>query len=295
MMEPTRQIKFLTYNVWSREDMVVRARMQALGLLVLRQKPDVIFFQEVTPHILRIFQSHHWWEWYTCSAVEEATAPGQHFCLLLSKLPIEGFCRWPLRNSSARRCYLEASVNPGGGMKPIHVATAHLESPDPPATMRCVERAVQAEHILSALNREDNVVFGGDMSWDDKVDLPFPLLEGWVDAWEKLRPSDRYYTFDDLWNREPLRASCRDRKFPRFIGPPLESAMTQRRSDRFVCKLKDYELKSIELIGVESKAKQGFRIYSGLSFLNDRDETIDFVPSSHFGVVLTLVPKEEEP
>ncbi|KAL6840693.1 hypothetical protein ACP4OV_029557 [Aristida adscensionis] len=27
-MEPTRQLKFLTYNVWSREDMVVHERMK---------------------------------------------------------------------------------------------------------------------------------------------------------------------------------------------------------------------------------------------------------------------------
>jgi hypothetical protein len=45
MMETTREITFLTYNVWSREDMVVRLRMEAIGELVRRHKPDVIFFQ----------------------------------------------------------------------------------------------------------------------------------------------------------------------------------------------------------------------------------------------------------
>jgi hypothetical protein len=45
MMETTREITFSTYNVWSREDMVVRLRMEAIGELVRRHKPDVIFFQ----------------------------------------------------------------------------------------------------------------------------------------------------------------------------------------------------------------------------------------------------------
>jgi hypothetical protein len=112
MMETTREITFLTYNVWSREDMVVRLRMEAIGELVRRHKPDVIFFQvtfrkqkkpfhtftastvvhtrwvcdfcyfeivqEVTPHILRIFRSHSWW-----APVEEAVATGHHFCLMV--------------------------------------------------------------------------------------------------------------------------------------------------------------------------------------------------------------------
>jgi hypothetical protein len=50
MMETTREITFLTYNVWSREDMVVRLRMEAIGELVRRHKPDVIFFQ-VTSYV----------------------------------------------------------------------------------------------------------------------------------------------------------------------------------------------------------------------------------------------------
>ncbi|CAO1941902.1 unnamed protein product [Urochloa humidicola] len=211
-MEPARQVKLLAYNVWSREDMVVRQRMRVIGSLVSWHKPDVIFLQEVTAHILRIFQSHDWWKLYTCLPVEETIASGEHFCLLLSKFPMESFRRWPFPNSSACRCYLEARVIPGDSMKPIHVATAHLESPAPPSAMRCVERAAQAEHAVSAMNREENVVFGGDMSWDDKVDLPFPLPHGWVDAWTKLRPSDRYYTYDDMWTRDPCKANLRKEK-----------------------------------------------------------------------------------
>jgi tyrosyl-DNA phosphodiesterase 2 len=35
----------MTYNVWSREDIVLYRRMQAIGRLVEKHSPDVIFFQ----------------------------------------------------------------------------------------------------------------------------------------------------------------------------------------------------------------------------------------------------------
>jgi tyrosyl-DNA phosphodiesterase 2 len=83
---------------------------------------------------------------------------------------------------------------PGGGyvatyidpeptaMRPIRIATTQLQCPVPPASMHFSERYMQAKNILAALSGEKNVLFGGDMSWDDKADLPFPLPEGWVDA-----------------------------------------------------------------------------------------------------------------
>jgi hypothetical protein len=35
----------MTYNVWSREDIVLYRRMQAIGRLVEKHSPDVILFQ----------------------------------------------------------------------------------------------------------------------------------------------------------------------------------------------------------------------------------------------------------
>ncbi|TVU38971.1 hypothetical protein EJB05_12368 [Eragrostis curvula] len=58
--EAKSEIKFMTYNFWSREDVVVYKRMQAIGCLVEKHDPDVIFFQEVTPHIRTIFESFAW-------------------------------------------------------------------------------------------------------------------------------------------------------------------------------------------------------------------------------------------
>nr|CAB3454425.1 unnamed protein product [Digitaria exilis] len=59
----------MTYNIWSREDVAVYRRMEAIGGLVQKHDPDVIFFQEVTPYIRSIFQSSSWWEKYHSSTV----------------------------------------------------------------------------------------------------------------------------------------------------------------------------------------------------------------------------------
>jgi hypothetical protein len=73
------------------------------------------------------------------------------------------------------------------------VATTHLESPCPgPPTwnqMYSKERVIQANEALKFVKDLPNVVFCGDMNWDDKLDGPPPLPPGWFDAWLKLQPN----------------------------------------------------------------------------------------------------------
>ncbi|TVU38936.1 hypothetical protein EJB05_12333, partial [Eragrostis curvula] len=276
------QLKFMTYNVWSREDMVLYSRMKAIGHLVEEHQPDVVFVQEVTPYIVKIFESFSWWKDYHCSPVTpEGLATGKHFCLLLSKLPLKNFARWKFPNSPTGRGYLAADIYPEPvGMKPIHIATAQLEPPSPPSPMHCMERYLEAEHAVAAMSCAENVVFGGDMSWDDHTDLPFPLPAGWVDAWTHISPrpktsssgADYGTTCDGDWvERIGFAAGgC--------IGP-------RKRSDKFVCKLPDYELNDIELIGSHRQAGAGAQYYSV-----SRRENLEFRPSCHYGLILTITP-----
>lgn len=196
----------------------------------------------------------------------------------LSKLPLENFARWRFTNTPTGRGYLEAVINPGSTTaKPILVATTQLESPNPPASMYCMERYQQAEHAVAALGRADNVVLGGDMSWDDSTDMPFPLPAGWVDAWTKTRPRNDGWTYYGIWNEKVG-------EFNGYVAP--QSSMTKR-SDRFVCKLQDYCLNGIELIG-GSGMEFGYHIGRPLD-----NNYIDLMPSCHRGLVLTIVPKPE--
>jgi tyrosyl-DNA phosphodiesterase 2 len=154
----------------------------------------------------------------------------------LSKLPLENYARWNFSTMPAGRVYLEADITPGStSMKPIRIATTQLECPIPPSSMHFRERHTQTKHAVAALSSAENVVFGGDMSWDDNTDLPFPLPAGWVDAWTLMKPHEvgtgSSSTRSGDWI-EPFRAGG-------LCNAP------RKRSDRFACKLRDYELRIV--------------------------------------------------
>ncbi|GJN11659.1 hypothetical protein PR202_ga29863 [Eleusine coracana subsp. coracana] len=149
-MDPAnkKQIKFLTYNVWRRGDVMLYKRMKAIGDLVVEHKPDVVFFQEVSPDIRDIFESFAWWKEYYCK-----TVPGPDV-LLLSKLPLstpyvefETFVRPPTDHVMA-----DIKPSPAAGARPIRVATAQLERPNPPSSMHFRDRYKQAQHAVADLN-----------------------------------------------------------------------------------------------------------------------------------------------
>ena len=123
--------------------------------------------------------------------------------------------------------------------KPLTIATSHLESPCPAPPkwdqMFSKERVDQAKEALDFLKEKQNVIFAGDMNWDDKLDGQFPLLDGWVDAWERLRPGDSGWTYDTKSNQM------------------LSGNRTlQKRLDRFVCKLDGFKISRIEMIGMDA-------------------------------------------
>ncbi|KAK9267536.1 hypothetical protein L1049_009964 [Liquidambar formosana] len=216
-------LKILSYNVWFREDLEMYKRMKALGDLIQLHSPDLICFQEVTPNIYDIFQQSSWWKEYRCSVSNEMANLRPYFCMQLSKLPIKSFSCKPFNNSVMGRelCVADIEVQAD---KPLVVATSHLESPCPGPPkwdqMYSKERVYQANEALSILKKYPNVIFCGDMNWDDKLDGQFPLSEGWVDAWAELRPGENGWTYDTKSNQM------------------LSGNRTlQKRLDRFVCNL----------------------------------------------------------
>ncbi|THG21038.1 hypothetical protein TEA_020523 [Camellia sinensis var. sinensis] len=210
--EETNAIKILSYNVMFKNHMLNK-RMEALGEIILCHLPDVICFQ-------------------------------------LSKLPVNSIGFIPFTNFGPRKkiSMLEIEVCRG---KPLVVATSHLKSPIPgDDQMFSKKRTAQAKAALNLLKNYPNVIFGGDMNWDEDLDGRFPLLDGWVDAWIELRPRESGWTYDTKSN--PMSRSP--------INNPL-----QKRLDRFICNLQDFELKKIDMIGT--------------------------VPSDHYGLLLEVQSK----
>jgi len=103
-----------------------------------------------------------------------------------------------------------------------------------------------------------------------------PMPEGWCDAWLELRPGDPGYTYDAKSN-EMLRGYLR------------------KRLDRAFVKLKDFDLKRIEMVG--TKPIPGVTYRKTVSN-RGKSEIVELpvVPSDHFGLLLTLrAKKRSEP
>ncbi|XP_057764918.1 uncharacterized protein LOC130985805 isoform X3 [Salvia miltiorrhiza] len=265
--------KLLSYNVWFRQEVEMHKRMRALGDLIELHSPDVMCFQEVTPISYDIFQKSSWWKGYRCSLPDETAFPAGYFCMQLSKLPVKSYSSKPFHNSVMARelCVAEVEVLPGTTMV---VATSHLESPNPsPPTwnqMFSKERVVQANEALRLLGKNENVIFCGDMNWDEKRDGAFPLAGGWVDAWTELRPGEDGWTYDTKSNKM-------------LTG----SRGVQKRLDRFICKLKDLKIRKIEMIGRDAIA--------GVSYIKEKrvkgqvkELSLPVLPSDHYGLLLTI-------
>ena len=191
----------------------------------------------------------------------------------MSKLPVREFNRKAFYNSIMGRELCIADVNVGKS-KNLVVATSHLESPCPgPPTwdqMFSKERVAQAKESIGILKDFPNVIFCGDMNWDDKLDGAFPLNNGWVDAWMELRAGENGWTYDTKSNQM------------------LSGNRTlQKRLDRFLCNLRDFKINSIEMIGDEA--------IPGLSYCKEkkvRKEVkklqLPVLPSDHYGLLLTI-------
>ncbi|KAG8490171.1 hypothetical protein CXB51_015449 [Gossypium anomalum] len=267
-------LKILSYNVWFREDLEVHKRMKAIGDLIQLHSPDIICFQEVTPMIYDIFRGSNWWKGYRCSISDDTASLRAYFCIQLSKLPVKSFHREPFDNSIMGRELCMTEVEVSGGETTLVVATTHLESPCPAPPkwdqMYSKERVEQAKVAINILKNKPNVIFGGDMNWDDKLDGQFPLTDGWIDAWNELRPAEDGWTYDTKSN-QMLSANRTLRK----------------RLDRFLCKLNGFKVCAVEMIGVEP--------IPGLSYTKEKTVRkekklleLPVLPSDHYGLLLTI-------
>ncbi|XP_073314093.1 uncharacterized protein [Primulina huaijiensis] len=273
MASESKTWKILSYNVWFREDLEMHGRMKALGNLIELHSPDVICFQEVTPSFYKIFQQSSWWKEYRCSISNGMEFPGPYFCMQLCKLTVKSYSCKPFHNSIMGRelCLAEVEVLPDVALV---VATSHLESPCPSPPkwdqMFSKERVDQAKEAMKFLDENINVIFCGDMNWDDKLDGGFPLAGEWIDAWTELRPGEIGWTYDTKSNK----MLCGNRTL-------------QKRLDRFVCKLKNFKVGEIEMIGMDA--------VEGLSYIKEKRVkgqvtklVLPVLPSDHYGLLLTI-------
>ncbi|KAM0880981.1 hypothetical protein ACQ4PT_033216 [Festuca glaucescens] len=267
-----KTFKIMTYNVWFREDIEVRRRMDALGGLIQYHSPDLICFQVCTPYIYQLLQSSNWWQEYKCSLSSEESMRRHYYCMQLSRFPVKFNGGIPFSNSTMARELCKVDVDTGQHIN-LMLATSHLESPCPAPPrwdqMYRRERVLQAKEALRILGAYSNVIFCGDMNWDDKG-MAIPSPDSWIDAWVELKPGENGWTYDTEANA--MLSGNRNQ---------------QKRLDRFVCKLVDFKIKDIEMIGQD--------MIPGALYHKDkivgkefRKMDLPVLPSDHFGLVLTV-------
>ena len=262
--EPITTVTVLTYNVWF-EDIALKERMTEICRLIDSKKPDFVALQEVTPEIAYFLRSDPRLKTY-CWSNPPPGAP--YFTMLLSKRK-GGFQRLAFPGSQQGRDLLCAEGNMGFGQK-ISVATSHLESALPPyhgPAMNDQARRDQmkmASELMTQTNKDRNIIFMGDMNWDDKGKEGPALAaigEGWGDAWLTLKPAkDLGCTYNGKLN-------------------PMLLNYLQKRLDRIFFKLKDFAPSHIEMLGqspipgvtYEKQTKKG-------------PKTLPVVASDHFGL-----------
>lgn len=191
----------------------------------------------MTPSIYKILQKSQWWDAYKCSVSEKEALDNPYFvmqveflfpwhlCLhfslfevsvvtlfifpqQMSKLAVKQWHKQPFSNSVMGR---ELSILglADSSYKQLVVATSHLESPCPAPPsfnqMFSKERKEQLKESLGALQPMKNVVFLGDMNWNEKNDGSPPLGVDWMDAWMQTNP-DKVHLLNPLFF--PFFAFC---------------------------------------------------------------------------------------
>ena len=261
--------------MWFNEGVRVAERMRAIGRIIAARNPHVVCLQEVTPNIKRLLAADRsWWDRYEVACSEPAMTP--YFTLLLvakGHLAAPG-SRQDFRNATARsrmgRDLALARVRFRG--KELAVATSHLESYVwQTKESHAKERTAQFREALEVLRTAPsgkNAIFVGDTNWDEKTDGEMQLPPGFRDAWRALHPDDPGFTYDAKRNTMLLGG-------------------LQKRLDRAVVSLTDFELRSVQLVGTEK--------LPGVTYQKERTkrgqpywEEMDVLPSDHFGLLLTL-------
>ena len=247
------KISMLTFNIWFvREKM--RERMEALGQIVEDLKPDILTFQEVTRDNLALLQNQRWFARYHLIP-PDVYGEGAYFVVILSVFPVSKWHSYSFKNSPLNRKLITAETKnavPSSTSTRFVIATTHLEHSGNLAKLR-------EEHLresLKILSTYENVCVMGDMNIEAQFDGDIILPKPWIDAWLVLpgNTNSNGYTWDQSKN-----------SFIRKFG---ESTLKDR-LDRVFCKLSDFEVKEMKIMG-------------------DKPGKSDILPSDHFGLFTVI-------
>jgi len=298
------EVRILSYNIWFDNNHAQMARTEYLGRVIESCDPDVLCLQEVTLPILFVMQGQVWFEKYhLCAQPSEKELQCGYFCVVLVKKKetirktrvekdgnivrvdekggteeLGGFVQgtWKAHKSTFASSIMGRNLQYAYdlGFPKLCVATSHLESwimenPQLMAEKRKQQLKQSLEHLGG---RFEDVIFIGDMNWNDSKDGLCPIVAPWEDAWLKLRPESDGYSYDAKRN-----TMLRGNLYARF--------------DRAFTKLKNFELQSMQMVGTNPEVNGQTYERPYIEKGEQKKIKVDVLPSDHYGLLLILKKK----
>ena len=250
------EISMLTFNIWLSSEKM-RERMEALGQIVEDLKPDILAFQEVTLDNLAVLQEQRWFSRYHVIP-PDVSNQRKHFVVILSVYPVEKWLVHPFKTpTSKRRLVLAETKNtiPSSDVGFV-VAATHLAF----AGFGTRLREQQLKESFQIISDYDNICVMGDLNIEDKVDGDIVLPSPWFDAWLSIpgNSNNNGYT----WDRSKT-------PFASVIKSTVNATSYQARLDRVLCKLSDFKVKEMRIVG-------------------DKVTKTGVLPSDHFGLFTVI-------
>ena len=252
------QISMLTFNIWF-SSFKMRERMEVLGEIVQNLKPDILTFQEVTLENLALLQKQRWFSRYHVIP-PDTIKQGSYFVIILTVYPVNKWFVHPFQNSGPynRKLVTAETKDAVSSNVQFVIATTHFLH----ASYNTLLRESQLQETLNVLSVYENVCVMGDMNIHEdkfKVDGDVVLPSSWIDAWLSLpgKTEKNGYTWDR--SKNPFAQMESNANATSFKG----------RLDRVLCKLSDFEVKEMRVVGNEL-SKSGI------------------VPSDHFGLFAVI-------
>ena len=236
-----REIRFLTYNIWC-SPFKMRERMEELRKIVEDLEPDVLAFQEVTLDNLAVLREQRWFSRYHLIPRGVLKSDGKHFVIILSIFPVEKWLVRPFTNnvdSTSNRGLVLAEVrNPISSTDVTFVFVAtHLAY----GGFGTTQREQQLKESFPIISSYDNVCIMGDLNINENIDGEVVLPPAWFDAWLSIprNSNENGFTYDRL-------------KISILKGPPAVNATSYKgRLDRVFCKMFDFKVKEMRIVGDE--------------------------------------------
>ena len=259
------EISILTFNIW-RSTEKMRERMEALGEIVEDLEPDLVTFQEVTRNNLAILQEQRWFSRYHLILPDVAKEERPELAIL-SSYPVERWQVYPFKYSDFPRqrriLVAETKSSSSSARAKFVIAATHLIH----SGFNTEVREKQLKESIKVISAYDNVCVMGDLNIEDKVDGDIILPSPWIDAWLSIRGNTN--TNGYTWDRSKT-------PFTSVVKKSVNATSYQARLDRVLCKLSDFEVKDMIIVG-DKLTKSGI------------------LPSDHFGLftVIKQIQKTE--